>query len=146
MKRILVSLGFSKPPASVTATEIWSKIETKCKELISKLPKDYMGKPLFAMMLNNLQWKQLMHINQALHDDFQMRRELLLTRIDVTVQSFKWADRLKPKSSEIATIYQQKRKDLSFRPSVKLYYILAARDGKLLILSLVNNFNYCCII
>jgi hypothetical protein len=129
MNKILISLGFSKPPATATVSEIWSKIEAKCKELISKLPKGYMGKPLFTTMLNNLQWKQLMYINQTLHDDFQMRRELLLTRIDVTVQSFKWADRLKSKNAEIATIYQQKRKELSFRPSVKLYYILAARDG-----------------
>jgi protein FAM98B len=131
MKKMLISLGFSQPPSNVTATEIWTKIETKCQELLSKLPKGYLGKPIFTAMLNNAQWKQLMQINQALTEDFQMRRELLLTRIDVTIQSFKWADRLKANSSEIATIYQQKRKELSFRPSVKLYYILAARDGKL---------------
>ncbi len=80
-------------------------------------------------MLNDEQWKKLLQINQALNDDFQMRRELLLTRVDVTVQSFKWADRLKEKNQEITNIYQQKRRELQFRPSVKLYYILAARDG-----------------
>lgn len=130
VKKILISLGFSKPPPNVSSTEIWSKIESKCREILSKLPKSYLGLPLLNAMLNNDQWKKLMHINQALNDDFQMRRELLLTRLDVTIQSFKWADRLKQKNQEIAALYQQKRKELSFRPSVKLYHILAARDGK----------------
>ena len=69
------------------------------------------------------------HINQALCDDFQMRRELLLTRLDVTVQSFKWAERLKKSNAEIASIYQARRKELSVRQTVKVYYVLAARDG-----------------
>ncbi len=29
LKKILITLGFSKPPPNVTATEIWSKIEAK---------------------------------------------------------------------------------------------------------------------
>jgi protein FAM98B len=88
-----------------------------------------MGKPLFNSMLNDDQWKKLMQINQALCDDFQMRRELLLTRLDVTVQSFKWADRLKQSNQDIANIYQQKRKALSVGPSIKIFQILSARDG-----------------
>lgn len=89
-----------------------------------------MGKPLFNAMLTDDQWKKLMLINDTLCEDFQMRRELLLTRLDVTVQSFKWADRLKQNNQEIANVYQSKRRELSLKPSVKLYMLLAARDGK----------------
>lgn len=71
-----------------------------------------------------------MQINQILCDDFRLRRELLLTRLDVTIQSFKWADRLKKNNNEIADLYQQRRKELSVKQSVKIYDILAARDGK----------------
>ena len=70
-----------------------------------------------------------MQINQMLSEDFRMRRELLLTRLDVTVQSFKWADRLKRNNNEISALYQQRRKELSIKPNVKLFHILAARDG-----------------
>lgn len=70
-----------------------------------------------------------MHINQILCDDFQLRRELLLTRLDVTIQSFKWADRLKKKNNEIADLYNQRRKQLSIKQTVKIYDVLAARDG-----------------
>jgi protein FAM98B len=80
-------------------------------------------------MLSEDQWKKLMEINQLLCEDFQMRRELLLTRLDVTVQSFKWADRLKSSNQEIATIYQIQRRQLSSKPGVKLFMLLSARDG-----------------
>ena len=101
----------------------------KCIELLSNLPKNYLGSPLLNAILDESQWEKLIQINQMLSDDFQMRRELLLTRLDVTIQSFKWAERLKKNNSEIATIYQQKRKEFSIKQNVKIYYILAARDG-----------------
>lgn len=97
---------------------------------MAKLPKNYLGKPLVNAMMTDEQWTKLTEINQALCDDFQMRRELLLTRLDVTIQSFKWADRLKSNNHEITSLYQQKRKELPVKPSVKPFFILAARDGK----------------
>lgn len=72
-----------------------------------------------------------MHINQTLSNDFQMRRELLLTRLDVTIQSFKWSDQMKKNNNEIANLYQNFRKELSVRPSTKIHQILSARDGNL---------------
>lgn len=131
MKTILFTLGFPKPPSTVTVNEIWSKVENKCKQLLSELPNGYLGNPLLNALLSNEQWEQLMKINQTLCDDFQLRRELLLTRLDVTIQSFKWADRLKKNNNEIANLYHQRRKDLDARQTVKVYDILAARDGKL---------------
>ena len=53
-----------------------------------------------------------------------------MIKLDVTVQSFKWSDHLKDKNLQIANTYQQKRKELSIKQQVKLYYVLAARDGK----------------
>ena len=99
------------------------------QSLLTTLPKSHLGKPLFNAMLSEDQWKKLMEINQLLCEDFQMRRELLLTRLDVTVQSFKWADRLKSSNQEIATIYQSQRRQLSSKPGVKLFMLLSARDG-----------------
>lgn len=136
MKKILITLGFPKPPANITINEIWSRVENKCKQLLSELPKGYLGSPLLNALLSNEQWEQLMKINQMLCDDFQLRRELLLTRLDVTIQSFKWAERLKKNNNEIANLYHQRRKDLGVRQNIKVYDILAARDGKSKILLL----------
>ena len=96
---------------------------------MSNLPVDYLAKPLFNSDLSEDQWKQLMNINKMLSDDFQMRRELLLTRLDVTIQSFKWADYMKKNNNEITNIYQKYRKELPVRSNIKLYKILSAREG-----------------
>ncbi len=129
LRNILVTLSFPKPPANITPVEIWTKIEARVKELLAKVPKDHLGKPLLNMLLNDEQWHKLMEINRLMSDDFQMRRELLLTRLDVTIQSFKWADRLKQCNNEISNIYNQKRKELQSKQSIKIYEIIAARDG-----------------
>lgn len=47
--------------------------------------------------MSETQWNQIYKINKVLYDDYKTRRELLLKRLDVTIQSFKWADRLKVK-------------------------------------------------
>jgi len=96
--------------------------------LLSHLPANYLGNPLLNSELTQEQWEKLNHINQALCNDFQMRRELLLTRLDVTIQSFKWADRLKQSNTEISNMYQKKRTELSVKQPVKLANILSARD------------------
>jgi hypothetical protein len=100
----------------------------KCKELLSQLPANYLGNSLLNSELTPEQWEKLNHINQALCSDFQMRRELLLTRLDVTIQSFKWADRLKQSNTEISNMYQKKRAELPVKQPIKLANILSARD------------------
>ena len=97
---------------------------------MADLPKDHLGKPLLKISLSEEQWNQLAEINKILCEDFQMRRELLMTRLDVTIQSFKWADRLKKNNNEITNLYQERRKQLSIKQNVKLSDLLAARDGK----------------
>jgi len=131
LKTITTTLGLFKPPAGLTAQQLWQKIESQLVSVLSKLPSDYLAKPLLIADLSADQWTQLMHINQFLTDDFQMRRELLLTRLDVTVQSFKWAESMKKSNNEITSIYQKYRKDLPVRPNVKLFKILSARDDLL---------------
>ena len=129
MKSILTTLGLSKPPANVTVKEIWAKIESQVMNSLASLPKDCLAKPLLNSKLTGQQWAQLMKINQTLSEDFLMRRELLMTRLDVTVQSFKWADHMKKNNNEITNLYQKYRKELPIKPTVKLFEILAARDG-----------------
>ncbi len=64
-------------------------------EILKSLSPNYLGRPLIQMNMSEKQWNQIHRINQILFDDYKTRRELLLKRLDVTVQSFKWAERLK---------------------------------------------------
>ena len=38
---------------------------------------------------------KLEKINERMRNEYTLRRQMLLKRLDVTVQSFKWSDRLK---------------------------------------------------
>lgn len=71
------------------------KVYAKVSELLKNLSPNYLGRPLLRTNMSENQWNQIHRINQILFDDYKTRRELLLKRLDVTVQSFKWADRLK---------------------------------------------------
>ena len=52
-----------------------------------------MGPGLVTQPLSQEQWATLDRINDALTKEYSVRRQMLLTRCDVTVQSFKWSER-----------------------------------------------------
>ena len=53
------------------------------------------SKPLLKARLSDKQWDNVKFINTALHQEYHCRREMLLKRLDVTIQSFKWSDKAK---------------------------------------------------
>ena len=65
------------------------------KELLTKVPADHMSKPILKARLSEKQWENVKYINQALSQEYECRREMLLKRLDVTIQSFKWSDKAK---------------------------------------------------
>ena len=58
------------------------------KEVLSKASSELVGKPLFVGVLSDKQWHQLSELQEELQDEYRMRREMLLKRLDVTIQSF----------------------------------------------------------
>ncbi|CAH1792036.1 unnamed protein product [Owenia fusiformis] len=131
MKNMLMALGFPKPPASITSFQLFSKIEAKIKELLNKLPADHLGKPLLKVRLSDKQWATLEEINSALLKEYETRRSMILKRLDVTIQSFKWSDKAKHKEDLVASKYQPIRKLLTSKSSVQVGALLSARDDLL---------------
>lgn len=58
------------------------------KEVVNKAKPELVGKPLFNGKLSDKQWHVLQEIQQELQTEYRMRREMLIKRLDVTVQSF----------------------------------------------------------
>ena len=65
------------------------------KEVLSKLPADHLGKALMKSRLSDKQWTNVLAMNEAMAAEYRTRREMLLKRLDVTIQSFQWSDRAK---------------------------------------------------
>jgi|688.fasta_scaffold606671_1 protein FAM98B len=81
-------LGFSKPPSDISAKQLFNKMGVKIREILSTAQKGYPGSPLLKSSLTEQQWSQIHQLLGELIKDYKLRREMLLTRLDVTVLSF----------------------------------------------------------
>nr|SVE74202.1 EOG090X06T3 [Daphnia barbata] len=88
LKNALMTLGFSKPPSDISAQQLFTKMGVKVREILASTPKGYPGLPLLKTALTEKQWSQLDQLLAELNKDYKLRREMLLTRLDVTVLSF----------------------------------------------------------
>ena len=55
---------------------------------------DSLSRPIVKEPLSTEQWAELEKINDALTQDYTVRRRMLLKRADVTVQSFTWSGKM----------------------------------------------------
>uniref|UniRef100_A0AAZ3QYT1 Family with sequence similarity 98 member B n=1 Tax=Oncorhynchus tshawytscha TaxID=74940 RepID=A0AAZ3QYT1_ONCTS len=71
-------------------------------------------------------------INQALVNEYEVRRKMLLKRLDVTVQSFGWSDKAKSVlfiySIFLANVYPPLRSTLATKSKVSVAHLFAARE------------------
>lgn len=72
-------------------------VSVKVKELMTEYP-GQIGKPLLKSKLSDKQWEGILEINKTLTQEYCIRREMLLKRLDVTIQSFMWSDKAKVSS------------------------------------------------
>ncbi|XP_039594197.1 protein FAM98A isoform X1 [Polypterus senegalus] len=128
LKGICMGLGMSKPPANITMFQFFSGIEKKLKEALSKVPPNHVGKPLMKKPLGPIHWEKVEAINQALVNEYEVRRKMLLKRLDVTVQSFGWSERAKVHTEKLAKVYQPKRAALGGKSGISVANLFAARE------------------
>ncbi|XP_068424098.1 protein FAM98A [Clinocottus analis] len=128
LKGICMSLGMSKPPANITMFQFFSGIEKKLKEAMSKVPPNHVGEPLLKKPLGPVHVEKIEAINQALVNEYEVRRKMLLKRLDVTVQSFGWSDRAKTHTEKLSRVYQPLRSALDTKSKMSAAHLLAARQ------------------
>lgn len=128
LKNILVTLKFQKPPDNILPELLFSRLETKLSEILKTVSPDHLGKPLIDVELSANQWNELSKLQEEMHKEYTIRRDMLLKRLDVTVQSFLWSDRIKSQENEVNTRYEERRKILKNEPKVTMADLLAARD------------------
>lgn len=107
--------------------------------IISKLFFLELGKPLFApsKQLTCEQWNKLEKLQKEIDTEYDLRRQVLITRLDVTIQSFQWSETIRNKDDRIVQRYTAKRKELDNLQcggkSTDLIELLAARDDLLFV-------------
>lgn len=107
-------LGLEKPPENIAPRALMDKLNFKLEEAKRLTNKNILSDPLLNpnIQLNAEQWKKLEDIQKDLDREYNLRRQVLLTRLEVTVQSFQWSERMRGKEAMIAKNYQNKMKEL----------------------------------
>lgn len=85
---MLVTLKFQKPPDNISPDLLFSRLEAKLSEVLKTTPPEVLGKPLIEVELSSQQWDKLSELQEEMHKEHTIRRDMLLKRLDVTVQSF----------------------------------------------------------
>lgn len=85
---MLIALNFEKPPPDITAEKLFTRLQNKLTEVLKTVPCELVGKPLLDKEFSEADWKELEHIQQELHEEYRIRRDMILKRLDVTMQSF----------------------------------------------------------
>lgn len=60
---------------------------------------DVVGEPLLKANLSPKQWEKVLTLNTQLESEYNLRMEMLMKRLDVTIQSFLWCDKNKVRKS-----------------------------------------------
>ncbi|XP_029373792.1 protein FAM98B isoform X2 [Echeneis naucrates] len=109
---------------SFQVADVLSELESR----LARLPCGGIIDPLLRTSLSSEQWKQIENINQLLSKDYQCRWKMMITRFQVTLESFAWGEKQKERSEALASVPPLSSLTASSR--VSLSHLLAAREDQ----------------
>lgn len=139
LKQALITLGCPCPPDSITDATILDKLYVRVERALTADPAQ-LPPPLWhvKLPLSEVEWAQLVARLEHVRREFQLRRQLLLSRLDVTVQCCQWSERAAECADRLLDCFTPARRQLSEQPShliaglAGLSRLLAARHDLLL--------------
>ncbi|KAG8193402.1 hypothetical protein JTE90_012201 [Oedothorax gibbosus] len=122
------SVLIPKSAVDENPTKMLTEIDEKVQEHLSSRP-ELIPSAAVTEDLTEENWKYLDSLHADFSEEYTVRRQMLLTRLDVTVQSFKWGENTKGKGEQIYTTYANRRNLLRKTPSVEVSDLIAARES-----------------
>ncbi|XP_073697120.1 protein FAM98B isoform X1 [Garra rufa] len=110
--------------------ETSSQISDACAEVklrMSSLPDGEVPEALLKFSLNSEQWKKINDISKALCKDYECRRQMMIKRFLVTLQSFTWGERGEERSALLSSM---KPFTPFLESSVSIAKLLATREDE----------------
>ncbi|XP_037812631.1 LOW QUALITY PROTEIN: protein FAM98B [Lucilia sericata] len=114
LESLTKDLCLGKPPDNIAPKALFDKLNFKVEERLRSVKPGVVSEPLLKTNkpLTDAQWKKLQEIYEDLDKEYNLRRQVLLTRLEVTVQSFQWSDKMRSRENEIVERFQKKLKDM----------------------------------
>lgn len=88
LKNMLITLKLQKPPDNISPEAFFSKVEAQLSNVLNTVPSEHIGKSLIDFEMSQKQWRKLLEVRDKMQKEYSIRREMLLKRLDVTLQSF----------------------------------------------------------
>ncbi|XP_060114460.1 protein FAM98A-like [Heteronotia binoei] len=127
LQSICRALGMPEADPACPVPQLLADIKAKILESLSFMPPEQMA-PLLKTPLTSEKWKALEKIHGALRTEYQCRKCMIITRFDVTIESFYWSERAKDRSAAMLKAFHPLRQSLQGDSRVMLAHLLAARD------------------
>ncbi|KAG8552692.1 hypothetical protein GDO81_003007 [Engystomops pustulosus] len=129
------ALGLPEISPDAPVSELMRELETKITKLSGTVP---MSPPLFKVQLQPEQWETLQELHHSMLKEYECRMRMLVTRFDVTVQSFHWSERAQVKGKPMKEVYWPLRESLTSESRITIPHLLAAREDYSRILPTCN--------
>lgn len=108
---ITKTLQLGKPPDNIGTKALFDKVAFKLEEKVRQCDPKRLREPLIGRsVLKKFQWEKLEEVARDLENEYNKRRTVLITRLEVTIQSFSWSDRTKLKENDISRNFQNHMK------------------------------------
>ncbi|KHJ94232.1 hypothetical protein OESDEN_05839 [Oesophagostomum dentatum] len=118
-----------KPAGSVEPLEIITMLHKATDARLQSCAEH--PRPLFTAKLDLKQWRKIDKVVEETAQNCRSRALLLLKRIDVTVNSFLWSQRLKPREAQIRELFTKRRAGISIVNPPDVACLLAASQDLL---------------
>lgn len=105
-------LRIGQIPKNISPKALFDKMNFKLEETLKNIKSAYISPPLLKTSLTNEQWKTLQTLQEDLEKEYNLRREVLLQRLEVTIQSFLWSQNMRKLEKDINQRYENKVKEL----------------------------------
>lgn len=86
------------------ASSHFEDVLNEVKSRLAQLPSGDVTNSLLKTSLSAEQWMQVKKINQTLLKDYQCRRQMMIKRFQVTLESFAWGEKQKERSAALASV------------------------------------------
>ncbi|XP_078065064.1 protein FAM98A-like, partial [Mustelus asterias] len=128
LQALCQTLGMAEPTRDIPVSQLFRDLETKIRDASRGLAPDGVGKSLLSRSLGPDQWENLEEIHRAMCVEYECRKQMLISRLDVTVQSFHWSEGAKQHGAVMEQRYKPLRQALCAKSDITLAHLLSARE------------------
>ncbi|KAH8295078.1 hypothetical protein KR018_006875 [Drosophila ironensis] len=134
VEQLAKDLQLGELPKNINAQLLFEKLNPRLAQALKQANRQVVSEPLLNLKkpLSDAQWRLLESLHRDLEAEYNLRRQMMTTRLEATVQSFQWSESMRQRENEIVDRFQRQLKELErFKlggEQTNLVALLAARS------------------